>query len=536
MSRDRILGRIAMATLLVAVPLPAAGSGEAEEKADWKARMAELVVTSALPADLTHPEGRTRWDLTMVARGAGFERSVSVSAGRIVREESGRRISYDGPAPEAGASDALRWLMPHRQETRGETLRPGARDRLELVESSHGRADRLRIETEIVGIGWVHLPSGPRETVLQRALISREPHGLRGFTAERLAHRWIDPRAGVVAEVWGPPAASQSARTSVEGALVLEQMLLGAASLKIYVDELDQPPYTAIGYGWDRGSGTTVASLTPAGHTTIGQMIAADSWDFSANTSGIERASTTTPLDATETCNFNECGYNSPPAPPGTALDREDRAFSDPDTLFKINTVTQTEERPADLTIWLRAGTQNEGRSGSLGTGESRFCYVTDASGTRTPVPLWRFSNQDSGGWFMQPGDPAWSGGPGGTCQQTLFNEVCGGGGTFSRLYAKSCTGSDGLFHTGTQGGRVIKGGVVTLPSGHTFNALVVSNIADFCVYLGSSCGSFGKVDEVRTVNYLWQVPWMGTVARLQSAQDVPDPDGFTTLAETDIR
>jgi len=76
---------------------------------------------------------------------------------------------------------------------------------------------------------------------------------------------------------------------------------------------------------------------------------------------------------------------------------------------------------------------------------------------------------------------------------------------------------------------------VATLPSGHTFNALLVRNVADFCVYYVSGCASIWKLAEVRTVNYLWQVPHLGTVVRLQSAQNVPDLTSFTTVAETDI-
>jgi hypothetical protein len=43
-------------------------------------------------------------------------------------------------------------------------------------------------------------------------------------------------------------------------------------------------------------------------------------------------------------------------------------------------------------------------------------------------------------------------------------------------------------------------------------------------------------VDTVRTVNYLWQVPHVGTVVRLQSPQVAPqDLTSFSTLVDTDI-
>jgi hypothetical protein len=496
-----------------------------------KARLARVDLSAALPEDLTHPDGKTRWNLSPVVLKDRWIRSLSEENGSITLDE-GRRLTYTDPLEEGAAA---RWLLPDRD---GRSLRPGEKQTLDLSEAAPGpeeiSGDVLRIETEVVGIGWLHLPSGPRETVLQRALILREPAGSRGFSPDRLVHRWIDPRAGVVAEVSGPASADGRDRLSIDAAWVLEEMLLGVGSLKIYADDVDGIPYTEIAYGWDRGNGTTVASLTPQSYTTIGQLLAASTWDFSGNNTGVERASTTTPMNSAETCNTTACGYSYL----GAELDREDKNWEapDPNNVDRINTVTQRQVDPNGnfLTIWLRAGAQHEGKVGSLGTGESRFCYVTDGTGTRNPAPLWRFTHQDAldpNVWYMQAGDPGWSGGPGSSCQQVLFNEVCGGGGTFSRLYAKSCTG-----HAGTQSGTIIKGGVVTLPSGHTFNALVVSNIADFCVWLGSTCTPGFSIDSVKTVNYLWQVPVVGTVVRLQSAQNVPDPNAFTTLAETDFK
>jgi hypothetical protein len=40
----------------------------------------------------------------------------------------------------------------------------------------------------------------------------------------------------------------------------------------------------------------------------------------------------------------------------------------------------------------------------------------------------------------------------------------------------------------------------------------------------------------VRTVVYLWQVPGLGTVVRLQSAQNAADLTSFTTLERTDVK
>jgi len=59
--------------------------------------------------------------------------------------------------------------------------------------------------------------------------------------------------------------------------------------------------------------------------------------------------------------------------------------------------------------------------------------------------------------------------------------------------------------------------------------------VADFCVYSASSCSDTAELDRVHTVVYLWQVPYLGTVVQLQSAQDVPDDVSFTTVDSTNI-
>jgi hypothetical protein len=141
---------------------------------------------------------------------------------------------------------------------------------------------------------------------------------------------------------------------------------------------------------------------------------------------------------------------------------------------------------------------------------------VTDGTGTRSPVPEWQFQHQDAGGWYMQPGD-VWEGGPF-ACEQNLFNQTCGAAQIFDRLWAQACG-----THTGKQGATVLKSGVLTLPSGHTFNSLLVRQMSDFCVYAASGCNALFKVDEVRTVVYLWQVPFLGTPVLIQSVQNAAD-------------
>ena len=516
-------------------------------------RLGDVDLSVPVPDDLRRPEGKSRWDLRETLIRKSFVRS-------LLETDDGIALQDAVEAPPYGASSALdsrgtpyeitlykddarpgdvldsdgarRWLFPGRFSG---MLRPGAREALDFIEESDGSADRVRAEIETVGIGWVDLPSGPREVALQRVVLLRERPGAGGFVPDRLIHRWVDPRAGVVAEVARRPVAgdARAATGAITEATVLEQVLAGAATLKIYVQEIDTPAFSGVSYGWDRGAGTTISSLTPQGYATMGDLIAAGTWDFSGNTSGsAEDASTGVPVTAAETCNAGQCGYNPGGAFPNRILSREDVTATG-GGLTKTNAVTEREARPADVTVWLRGGAQNEGVSGSFGSGESRFCYASDDGVTRTPVPLWRLPNQDALGWYMQTGDPAWVGGPF-NCEQNIFNTVCGAGGVIPRIWSKGCTGTSGV-HAGTQSGQVLKGGVVTLPSGHTFNALLVKTVADFCVYAASSCSSLFKVDEVRTFVYLWQVPVIGTVVRLTSAQNVADGTSFSTVAGTDF-
>ena len=64
------------------------------------------------------------------------------------------------------------------------------------------------------------------------------------------------------------------------------EVLLGAADLGIHVDEFWRGVRAGINYGWDRGEGTAVSSLTSPSYANIGLLLAANSWNFSPTTSG----------------------------------------------------------------------------------------------------------------------------------------------------------------------------------------------------------------------------------------------------------
>ncbi|HEU5180373.1 MAG TPA: fibronectin type III domain-containing protein [Candidatus Polarisedimenticolia bacterium] len=521
--------------ILAALPAIPVHAGESPRR---QVRLIPLPAVAPASADWVHPEGKTRWDFIAAAGGKSSVMTLESREGAVSRQTrlpgapEPREILFQDSG-EAG--QALEWLFPDRFPTR---LRMGTRRSFELEEKEKRGAARLEIGTEIVGIGWLHLPSRPYEVVLQRCLLQRT--GAGPVTRETF-YRWISPLAGVVAE-YHPDSRSGEPSDSY----FLDATLDGAATLKIFSAQMFSLPFDGVDYGWDvpgtcTSSGTpcsldsqcasgqdcvkNVATLTTPSYATMGALIAADTWDFSGNNGGTETSATNVPVSSAETCNFAQCGYTVPAG----VLERLDKNFATPASTLKTNDVVEIEVRPADTTIWARAGSQKEGVSGSFGQGESRFCYTTFGGVTRTPVPLYRFPHQDVPGadFYMQAGD-SWTSGVF-NCEQNIFNQLCGASQFLDKLYSKSCSG-----HTGTQSGTVIKGGVVTLPSGHTFNALLLRITADFCVYAGSSC--LFAVDDVRTFNYLWQVPYLGTAARLESLQVAADATSFSQLAETDIR
>ena len=528
------LAALAAAVLVAWQPSPAAGADRLTMIATVEAAAAARV------ADLVDPEGRSRWDLTSLEPASIAGRSLSVEGGQVIVHDDSGRTDRIWNAMDGGG-DALAWLFPERDRA---ALRPGNRATLRLTVDEHGTAHDLRIVVETVGIGWLHLPSGPHEAVLQRAHVLRSDDG-RQFRVDRVVHRWVDPRVGVLAEVSGTSSADGRRRLDVTGATYLASGTDAAADLVIYADEIDLPSFASLLYGWDvpnpgdPGQPAKIEHLTPDAYTTAGDLIAANAWDFSQNNAGTEIASSTVDLVGDESCNRDDsdpgatfCGFGGA----GRQLGRQDIDF-DGVQPFKNNQVIEREDRAQDVTIWLRAGALKEGFDGGFGNGETRFCYDEG----RTPLPLWQLTHQDANGWYMQPGDswePEWAdpiNTPFFACEQTLFNQICGVDPGILEpdiLWAKPCEN-----FAGTQTGEILKGGVVTLPSGHTFNALLIRTVGEFCVYSNSTCsGLFGLLDRARTVVYLWQVPNIGTVVILQSEQTAADLTSWSKLDITDIR
>ena len=347
--------------------------------------------------------------------------------------------------------------------------------------------------------------------------------------------------------------------------------------LRIYSDEIFAPAFGRILYGYDRDEWCTVSTTTPCDEDTdcndanandvCGQFIdglipgtqtniwdlvcdpltpgGADcqvsSWDFSGinptnYTDLTEIASTTVPNVAGETCATAECGF-----PEGDVLTREDRGHDTASVVPTVSSIEFEDRAPQDHSIWLRAAIRNEGvTQGELGQNESRVCYVGDDGGSdRTVVPLWQFQHCDAEGCYMQlddswgPEHPATGVPQPFQCERSVFNTCTGACGLFCALYAYGAGPYDG-----GQYGDVVNEGLVTLPSGHTLKALVVRSNAEFRLALFSSCGN--SAQNVRTVLYLWVVPNLGTVVRLQSKTNADDVQDFNAgedlISEMDVK
>ena len=519
----------AVGTAFLAATFAVAGESGVHESA-W----AQVDLTSPLPADLTDPEGKTRWDLSGVTLGTRWTRIVrseGASAGLQARWIEERPHRGLGPTVTAvvgdptGQGQVERWLMPERDP---DLWRPAIGFSVELETEGPRGTEREWIRVERAGLGWLFLPSGPREVVLQRAVaLGRDGEGQ--LQPVELIHRWVDPRAGLVAEVRGPVTPDGRTRTRIESAAVVERIEQEALNLKLYIDAVDRPLRARIRFGWDRGLGTSISSLTPGAHSTMADLVAAGAWDFSGNNQtsypSMEQVSSLmVELSADQASAFGQCGFTANAA---RKVSREDRidASNVPD-----NTLTVTERLDGVTTagnVLLVASHRHEELGGVGVEGEARICH--DSSTGRTAVPLWSFANQDANGWFADIGD-TWQSDPPFNCQQIIWTNAI----ISDRLWAKSGTNASLGTLSGRQQGQIVAEGPVTLPSGHTFNALVARTWVEYNLFTGSSC--LFATQGVRTVIHLWEVPFVGTVIRLQSGNSAPTVDGFTSVDETDIK
>ena len=531
--------RLAILSLvcLFAVGNAGAADGEVVHDATWTT----VDLRQGAPADLTDPVGQTRWELEHLIALDNWRRTIRELDHGALAVVDTRDLSTEATVYSENARD---WWLPHLAEVRGSRS-------LDFSESRDRRTDELSIRTRILGSGWVFLPSGPREVRLEQALIQKGKAGSGSFSPDQLVYRWIDPRAGLVAEAWGRPSSDGRSIVDLQGAATIDELMQGGLPLKIYSHEIEGTPGDRLMLGFDRkgvctvglnncsetadciaGGGdkctVPVSQVTTVAHATAGDLVAASSWDFTPTQladSRFEVGSTTVPINSAETCNSDQCGFV------GTAnMGREDKNFIDPANALITLSAVEGEQRAGDYSIWLRAAVRWEGLSGGLGEGESRTCYGVDDTDPIPEVPLWQFGTQDAGGWYMQDGD-SWSHAPF-NCVNSVFNHICPNNcGLFCPIWIKGCTAAP---NAGTQSSWILKEGPITTPSGHTLNTLLVRQVVDFCAYLGSSCGF--EAERVHQVLHLWVAPNLGTVVRLMSEQNEANDTTFTDLQETDIK
>ena len=531
---------VVLAALATFLSVPVAADDDVIHQARWRT----VDFNRAMVPDLTNPEGKTRWELGAVALTDTWMRTIREAGGGGLFVSDTRRIPSEPVRYSAAARD---WWMPHLSSSPfGEWVYDA---------SIGGAIQRVWVRTKNLGSGWVFLPSGPRQVTLQRSFVKRATDENPALQPHLVIYRWVDPRAGAVAEVWGRPGFDGTSIVEVQGAAAIEEVIRGGIGLRIHRTEIETGNNERLMLGFDRMGTCTIGANScvenadctaglddrctiPISQVAIGapatmnDILLQPSWDFSPNqlaNSRFEIGSTTVAIGPTETCNDTQCGFAT-----SLQMGREDKNFADPLNAFITLSATQGEDRGTDFTIWLRGGVRNEGVSGGgLGESESRFCYVgTDAGGRPRPeVPLWRFPHND-GEFYMQVGD-SWGNTPVFSCENSVFNHVCPNicGALFCNIWISGCSGLPG---EGQQASVVIDEGPITLPSGHTMDALLIRQVVDFCTYIFDDCG--GALPGVHQVIYLWVVPNLGTVARLMSEQEEISDTAFTDLQEIDIK
>jgi hypothetical protein len=283
----------------------------------------------------------------------------------------------------------------------------------------------------------------------------------------------------------------------------------------------------------------------------VGWPLPADtvSWDFSGfNPTNlpdlIGTASTAAPITASQTPNHAQCGFNPSPGYPSRQLQREDKNYADPPNVVStLNSVERVKDVGVcddgshcagdpdctgigdgtckfSATVWLRGVVRFEGiQSDILGLGESRLCHADDDGTDRTDIPLFRFPNQDSHGYYMELGDPRWLHVPY-DCEPII-------------LFPAAVSADPSTGFEARQTGQVVNEGVVKLPSGHQFKSLVTRGVTEYGVDI---LACLIETDKVRTVIYLWEVSHLGTVVRLQSDKLAADPFSITHISEIDMK
>lgn len=396
---------------------------------------------------------------------------------------------------------------------------PEALPAVQIVSAGDPGAAGEVLEAEPLGSGTVAVPPGEFPAILRRERV-RTDQGIA------IQYRWIASGNVTLALVRGPVG---TAGPGFESASLVERLEAGTpeAGLRVYRDRFITPDtFDTLVYAIDvspsQDPAVTVplSGLTTQGYSTGAAMATATTWDFTpaASLPHAVIAQTDVPVSAAETCNFDECGYIFA----GTDyISRQDNLTSG------AKTTAAFDISPAGDRIYLRAGSQYEGTNS-----ENRFCY--DGATDRGEVPQYVFPNLDGARYYMQLGDPAWTGTTF-TCDLNLFNTNCGADEPLKPRENRVNACQD---HTGRFNFLLTSEGTAKLPSGHWADVLVMRQVADFCVYFASSsCGNLAIVlQRVRQPVILFLSPTAGSVVQVNGPLLASDFNTWTGVNESLIQ
>ena len=314
------------------------------------------------------------------------------------------------------------------------------------------------------------------------------------------------------------PALLRAAATVLAGLCLASGAAAVQPGFKIKDDQLQLVPLQRLTAGI-RLDDAVLAQLTTSGAINGSALEALSSWNFTPSASipgGHDTFGQVAPVSSAWTCYLPDtisCGFGA----------------SDVDALFVNDSVVDGRAARAvaaaayDATTGVlrgRATISDEGESG-----ETRLCIGTAADAPLVPVYVLPNVEAGTGKRYMQASDPGW--------QSPVFDCFAAAtrgapckaiGGTKATLDAV-----DGVTE-GRIRNRFVRAGVVTLPSGHVLDSLLVES---FTSYTGKDSSCFFGLLTYQQWRLAWMVPYYGSILSLTSLETTPLLTGFTTAKST---
>lgn len=461
------------------------------------------VLNDASSADrLWHAEESFLDPAKAPAFASGGARRLGQPRETLQEAAAGPRLEREFAIPEAFGESAPLGAAP-TPHTLGERWVATAWEGDDLVTSS----------AVVVGDGWAHLPTGPVRCFLigEELTIDRAPYGARGPEDVRAyRYRWESPRLGTVAVMRSEdgtvtpefPAAALFER--------LENFRPDAFPLRIYSDRIPRSTFQTM--NWSYESGGPVSGMTPEAYATAGDLVndgghLPPTWEFTTaqDVSSSIRAGTQVPVS--QSCYAACCGFS---VAGNDFAGRSDNPANGARGFTAVDRVTGATDK-----YFFRAIVGSEGDA----TSELRSCF--DGSAVHNTVVAYDFQHPDAGRFYMQKSD-AWT-----NALKTCSQDVWQGGNCSSCTSGTAAYVSRKTPQTGITAS-VVGEGVLTLPSGHHFDSLLLQNTNDFTVYGDPFCLIL-PVQAVHQYTYAWLVPFYGNVATVSSGISVPDATSWMT-------